>query len=66
MTNAATRIAADYTATSQSIDALIERLQAARQAHAQRAAAQPSNWGFLGDAKHLEQQLQELVAGLGA
>ncbi len=59
------RIAAEYRATSQNIDTLIERLQAARQAHAQRAAEQPGSWGFVGDAKHLEQRLQELVEAMG-
>lgn len=57
------RITAEYAAATQTIDVLIERLQAARQAHAERAAAQPS-WGLVGDAQHLVQQLQELVEGM--
>lgn len=55
-----------YAQTAASIDTLIERLQAARQAHAQRAAAQPRNWGFAGDAKALEENLQRALESVGA
>lgn len=57
--------ATTYAARSANIDALIERLQAARQAHAQRAAGRPNDWGFAGDMGHIEQRLAELVESMG-
>lgn len=54
-----------YAARNQSIDALIERLQAARQAHAQRAECKPGDWGFAGDLGRVEQSLVDLVESMG-
>lgn len=59
-----TAAAQAYDSANSNIDALIARLQAARQAEAQRAAQQPGHWGFAGQAQHLEQQLREIVERL--
>lgn len=47
------------------IDCLLRRLALARAQHAERAAANPTHWGFAGDVQHLEQRLKELVEGMG-
>lgn len=60
-----TTAAQTYTARNQRIDALIERLQVARQAHAQRAQRKPDDWGFAGDLGRIEQSLAELVESMG-
>jgi hypothetical protein len=55
-----------YAANNAEIDALIERLQAARTQHAQRAAAQPGNWGFAGDLDALRGNLERALESVGA
>lgn len=60
-----TTAAATYAARTANIDTLIERLQAALQNHAGRAAAQPESWGFPGDLSRVEQQLAEMVETMG-
>jgi protein-arginine kinase activator protein McsA len=55
-----------YAATDADIDSMIQRLQAARQAHAQRAAQQPGNWGFAGDLQGLRESLQRALEAVGA
>lgn len=64
--NSKTTAAEAYAQTSASIDAMIERLQVARQAHALRAAENPRNWGYAGDAKNLEESLQRALESVGA
>lgn len=55
-----------YTEADEQISALIARLQTARQAHAQRFAAQPNHWGYAGDLANLREQLQRAVEAVGA
>lgn len=61
-----TTAAEAYKQTAASIDAMIARLQLARQAHARQAAASPRNWGYAGDAKALEENLQRALESMGA
>lgn len=55
-----------YATTNAEIDSMIDRLQAARAAHAQRAAQQPGNWGFAGDLDGLRESLQRALESVGA
>ena len=61
MTTAATT----YTQRQANARALISRLTAALDAHAERASERPDDWGFVGDVGSVEATLQELVVGFG-
>ncbi len=51
-----------YRQRRQSVDALLDELRKKIDAHAQRAAADPANWGYAGDLGHAEEVLRDLAA----
>ena len=51
-----------YQQRRQAVDALLEELRGKLDAHAQRAAADPANWGYAGDLGHVEEVLRDLAA----
>ena len=53
-----------YTDHQARIRALIDRLQVQLEKHADRAARQPTHWGFSGDLGSVESRLMELVSTL--
>lgn len=52
----------EYRQRRQAVDALLEGLRDKLDAHAQRAAADPANWGYAGDLGHVEEVLRDLTA----
>jgi hypothetical protein len=52
---------AQYQAHQAAIKNLIGRLEAQLAEHAQRAAANPTSWGFAGDIEYMEIKLGQLV-----
>ena len=57
-----TTAADEYRQRRQTVDALLDELRKKIDTHAQRAAADPSNWGYAGDLGHVEEVLRDLTA----
>jgi len=51
-----------YRQRRQAVDALLDELRKKIDIHAQRAAVDPSNWGYAGDLGHVEEVLRDLAA----
>ncbi len=51
-----------YRQRRRSVNALLDELRKKIDAHAQRAAADPANWGYAGDLGHVEEVLRDLAA----
>ena len=51
-----------YRQRRQAVAALLDELRKKIDAHAQRATADPANWGFAGDLGHVEEVLRDLTA----
>jgi hypothetical protein len=51
-----------YRQRRHAVAALLEELRGKLDAHAQRAAAGPANWGYAGDLGHVEEVLRDLAA----
>lgn len=51
-----------YRQRRQAVDALLDELRGKLDTHAQRAAADPQNWGYAGDLGHAEEVLRDLAA----
>lgn len=51
-----------YRQRGQAVEALLDELRGKLDAHAQRAAVDPSNWGYAGDLGHVEEVLRDLAA----
>ena len=54
-----------YRQRRQAVDALLDELRKKIDAHAQRATADPANWGFAGDLGHVEEALATLPPSCG-
>ena len=54
-----------YRQRKQTVDTLLEELHGKLDAHAQRAAREPGNWGYAGSLAHVEEVLRDLVAFMG-
>jgi hypothetical protein len=51
-----------YRAYRNDISAMVDWLQMALDAHAERAAAQPANWGFAGDLAEVRKRVREVLS----
>ncbi len=51
-----------YRQRRQAVEAMLNELRGKLDAHAQRAAADPQNWGYAGDLGHVEEVLRDLAA----
>lgn len=54
-----------YATRQANVIEILDRLQAALQAHGARAAAKPGDWGFSGDLSAVQCTLAQALANLG-
>jgi hypothetical protein len=55
-----------YTNRAQDIAAMLDWLTDELEVHAERAKAEPANWGFAGELGHVRQKVKEILAFLSA
>ena len=65
MTNTTKTAAAAYSQKTVNAQDLLKRIATRLADHQTRQAAEPSDWGYVGDIGHINEELAQVLASLG-
>ena len=65
MTNTTKTAAAAYSQKTATAQDLLKRIAARLAEHQTRQAAEPGDWGYVGDIGHINEELAQVLASLG-